>query len=1836
MNAHRVLPSSLRVVRGTSRLFVFLACFLTLGTIPADAAEDPDPQAKVAIEQFTAGPSVFIENQGQWPDDSIRFALDASGANVGLTDQGPRFQLFRKAPQAEQEHTLSLASESTSETEPSLDAQAVDMHEFRLFFHGASAVAPTGRGLSCRKFNYLIGDVANHRQAVRSYESVWYDEVFPGIALELQGQRSGLKYNFHLAPGADWRAIRLQYDGIDGLSLRDDGTLEIRIVDGWDALTDGAPCIYQEINGAKRGVAGRYTLLDDHTYGFEVTGAYDIALPLVIDPEVAWGTYLGGSASDKGYGIAVDSGGNCYLTGETASSGWVSGGWDAAHGGGSDGYVVKLDASSTHLWSTYLGGSGDDFSYAIVADSSGSCYATGYTYSSGWVSGGWDTTHNGSYDGFVVKLDASGAHQWSTYVGGSNPGRGFGVAVDSSGSCYATGCTYSPGWVSGGWDTTHNGGWDGYIVKLDTSGTHLWSTYLGGSDSEYSEVGGIAVDSSGNCYATGNTSSSGWVSGGWDTTHNGAGDSYVVKLDASGAHQWSTYLGGSGTELGYGIAADSSGNCYATGYTASLGWVTGGWDTAYSGIDSYVVKLDTSGAHQWSTYLGGLNGNVGGIAADSSGNCYATGYTSSSGWVSGGGDISHNGGTDSFIVKLDASGAHVWSSYLGGSSTERGYAIAVDSSGNCYATGYTYSSGWVDGGWDTTHNGSYDGYAIKIADTVAGSLQVTLTPPGAIAAGAQWRRRFTTTWLNSGDTESGVPAGQWNIEFKDALGYALPTTQSVAVPTGGTAAVTGAYVAADVGISWGTYLGDLGYDGGYGIAVDSGGNCYATGQTQSSGWVSSGWNTSHGGSNDAYVAKLDASGTHLWSTYMGGASGEIGYGIAVDSGGNCYATGNTSSSGWVSGGWDTTHNGSTDGYVVKLDTSGAHLWSTYLGGSNYENGFGIAVDSSGNCYATGQTESSGWVSGGWDTTYKGGRDSYIVKLDASGTHLWSTYMGGASVEIGYGIAADSSGNCYATGQTQSSGWVSGGWDTSLGGSRDGYVVKLDGSGAHQWSTYLGGSGVDHGSGIAVDSSGNCYATGQTESSGWVSSGWDTSLGGSRDGYVVKLDALGAHQWSTYLGGSGADSGGGIAADSSGNCYATGQTASSDWVSGGWDTTLGGTTDAYVLKLDTLGAHQWSSYLGGWNADYGSGMAVDSSGNCYTTGRTESSGWLSGGWDTTYGGTTDGYVVKIGKAPPTVPGNPGSTSIGTDTITWTWQDNSSSETGFKVYDDPGSSSPTTLQTTTPADTEQWQHNGLNVNTQYTFQVCATNADGDSVKTSDYTAWTLAEVPVAPVVNNPTGHTLDVAIGAAGGNPAGTVYAIQISPNVGGNTWVQTGGSVGASAAYQTAALWATTAVSGLTEATAYIFSVTAQNGAGVDTAPGPGTSLSTLDVTPPSITLTSTAGDPVGTAITVNVAISENTTDFTSGDITPVNATVGSFSGSGSSYSFTLTPSASGTFGASVGAASFTDEVGNGNTASNTLSRTADLTLPSITLTSTAGDPVGTAITVNVAISENTTDFTSGDITPVNATVGSFSGSGSSYSFTLTPSASGTFSASVGPASFTDEVGNGNTASNTLSRTADLTPPTISLTSTAGDPVGTAITVNVAISENTTNFTSGDITPVNATVGSFSGSGSSFSFTLTPSASGTFSASVGAASFTDEVGNGNTASNTLSRTADLTPPTISLTSTAGDPVSAAINVDVVLSENSIDFMAEDITSENAMVDGFSGSGSSYSFTLTPSTSGTFSASVGAASFTDEVGNANTPSNTLSRTYVAPLPFVSWPLALALTLAATAAIHRRRRK
>jgi hypothetical protein len=336
-----------------------------------------------------------------------------------------------------------------------------------------------------------------------------------------------------------------------------------------------------------------------------------------------------------------------------------------------------------------------------------------------------------------------------------------------------------------------------------------------------------------------------------------------------------------------------------------------------------------------------------------------------------------------------------------------------------------------------------------------------------------------------------------------------------------------------------------------------------------------------------------------WAVKAGGSAGEMGYGIAVDSSGNAYVTGEFSGTATF-GSTNLTSSGSYDIFIAKLSSSGSWQWVVKAGGSASDNGMGIAVDSSGNAYVTGSFYGTATF-GSTSLTSSGSQDIFIAKLSSSGSWLWAVKAGGSFGDYGRGIAVDSTGNAYATGNFKGTATFG---STSLesNGGQDIFIVKLSSSGSWQWAVKSGGSsGSDGGYGIAVDSSGNAYVTGIFAGTANFGSTSLTSSGGNVDIFIAKLSSSGSWQWAVKAGGSsGSDGGYGIAVDSSGNAYATGFFRGTATF-GSTSLVSSGSYDIFIAKLSNNGSWQWAVKAGGSSDDYGYGIAVDSSGNAYVTG-----------------------------------------------------------------------------------------------------------------------------------------------------------------------------------------------------------------------------------------------------------------------------------------------------------------------------------------------------------------------------------------------------------------------------------------------------------------------------------------------------------------------------------------------------------------------------------------------------------------------------------------------------------
>ncbi len=473
-------------------------------------------------------------------------------------------------------------------------------------------------------------------------------------------------------------------------------------------------------------------------------------------------------------------------------------------------------------------------------------------------------------------------------------------------------------------------------------------------------------------------------------------------------------------------------------------------------------------------------------------------------------------------------------------------------------------------------------------------------------------------------------SGAYRVADSHSFGFTLGAEYDRSLP-----------VVIDPVLSYSTYLGGSSYDYGNGIAVDGLGNAYVTGITFSADFPTvTPFDASWNGNYDVFVTKMNPGGDNLvYSSYFGGSGSDQGKGIAVDGAGSAYVTGITFSSDFPTASpLDGSLTGNYDAFVMKLSPSGnALVYSTYLGGSSTDDGWGIAVDGTGSAYVTGQTFSSDFPTvTPFDGSYNGGQDAFVTKFSPVGSSLvYSSYLGGSSSEVGEGIAVDGAGSAYVTGLTSSSDFPTvTPFDGTIEGVYDAFVTKVSpGGNSLVYSSYLGGSGDDGGAGIAVDGTGSAYVTGKTVSPNFPTANpFAGSLNGYYDAFVTKLSPAGnSLVYSSYLGGINGDAGKGIAVDGVGSAYVTGETSSSNFPTATpFDGSWNGNYDAFVTKLSAAGnILVYSSYLGGSNEERASGIAVDVVGSAYVTGYTQSSDFPTATpFDGSWNGAQDAFVAKV--------------------------------------------------------------------------------------------------------------------------------------------------------------------------------------------------------------------------------------------------------------------------------------------------------------------------------------------------------------------------------------------------------------------------------------------------------------------------------------------------------------------------------------------------------------------------------------------------------------------------------
>lgn len=801
-----------------SRCFTLLvALFLLSPTLQAQSAAATAAPSPVRLGFGANLPLAFEPNKGQ-TDLQVRYLARGPGYSLYLTSRETVLVLQQPGEPA------NLAGSQRS--------AAPRQQVLRLQWQGANAepafmAESPLPGIS----NYFSGsNPVNWHTHIPNFASVRLQEIYPGVDVVYYGNPGQLEYDFRVKAGADLSRIALRVSGAEKLFLDTNGDLVLQA--GGSQVRNLAPIIYQEQAGRRISRTGHYVVRAGNTVGFEVEN-YDHSKPLVIDPILRYSTYLGGSSggtedfpsiNTEGVGIAVDSFGFAYITGDTATVDFptTSGAFQTACPlapmrctARLATFVTKLNRTGTQLvYSTYLtGGFGTTFGAnlgtLIAVDQLGNAHVTGTALDD------FPTTITAlqqscafevdSACAFYTKLNFDGSQLlYSTYYGTQDrivmsTTIGRGVALDPQGNAYLTGLTHAPNLITtpGAFQRTFGGGpgfFDAFVAKFNSrlsgDASLVYGTYLGRSGDD--EGTGIAVDSSGNAYVVGTTSSNQFPH--TRSFGAGTGGTFLVKLSPGGRFLlYSNLLHGA---VGTGVALDSSRNAYITGAAMAQGFPTtsGAVQRTFGGgtSDAFVTKFNSNGsALVYSSFLGGNGADIGNsIALDAARHAFITGNTSSTNFrvTPGALQTTRHGPSDAFVTEFFVAGSGlVFSTYFGGSGTESGNGIATDPLGSAYITGQTLSGDFkvTSSAFQKTIRGaSSSGFVAKISP--AADLALTKTA-SVTHAGDNQHFNYTLHVLNKG------PESTLNVMLFDPLpegvvflSASAHGCDSLSTPAGGT------------------------------------------------------------------------------------------------------------------------------------------------------------------------------------------------------------------------------------------------------------------------------------------------------------------------------------------------------------------------------------------------------------------------------------------------------------------------------------------------------------------------------------------------------------------------------------------------------------------------------------------------------------------------------------------------------------------------------------------------------------------------------------------------------------------------------------------------------------------------------------------------------------------------------------------------------------------------------------------------------------------------------------------------------------------------------------------
>lgn len=973
--------------------------------VPAGSKETPGadlPNAK-AKEAYGVLPLSFEANSGQ-SSRKVKFLARGQGYGLFLTATGPVMSLTKNS-EKKTDLKKSLAVTGNS---PAAETAVVSWELV------AANKSPRISGLDALpgKANYFRGnDPSKWQSNVSTYSKVRYSNVYPGIDVVYYGNQRQLEYDFIVAPGKDPNRIKLNFKGATATELDAEGNLILRTRAG--DITQAKPFAYQEIAGVRQQVSANYRL-SKGVVGFSL-GNYDRSRPLVIDPVLVYSSFLGGTNGEDARAIAVDSNGNAYITGRTLSSNFpVVGGVQAAKNSVIDAFIVKVNATGNSLvYSTYLGGDGEDTGYGIKVDDQGNAYVGGSTWSSNFPTtpGALQTSKDNLGDGFVVKLNAAGSTlAYSTYLGGDDVDIINGLGLSADGSVTVTGNTSSSRFNTTVFPTPRGGS---PVFRTVDTAAH-WSPSSAGLTANAVNTFAIQPGNSSIIYAGTDAglfkSTDGGINWSFLATGVPTSNTNTVVIDPSNS---SVIYAATDTNIYKSTDGGASfslkgQNLFPTCLAIDPGVPT----TLYTGTALGLFKT-TNGGDSWAEVFYGSNAPqspyVHQVVVDpvNSNNVYVGTDTdglfktaSGNGWVhlGGSGPLPGNN-TISALALNPANPATIYAGIL----NQPNFVKSTDGGATWTAISVTYM---VNG---------------ESTFPDVGSIAIDPTTPTTIYVGSK---------VGYGVLKSVDGGATWN---QSNSGLTRLFINSVTLDPGNPAILfAGAYVFSDCFVarlnSTGSgllYLRNFGgesNESAAAVAVDSDGSAYVGGNTASTDFpVLNAFQSTPSKFGDAFLTKLNNSGDFVYSTFLGGNFFDSITAVAVNSG-RPVIVGQTSSSDFPTvNAIKSTFDGE-DAFVARFNSAGNALdFSTYLGGSNSDQALGVTLDAAGNVYVTGSTQSSDFpLQSAAQVTLGGSSDAFVTELNPAGNqYVYSTFLGGSASDQANGIAVDSTGAAYVAGVTSS-------------------------------------------------------------------------------------------------------------------------------------------------------------------------------------------------------------------------------------------------------------------------------------------------------------------------------------------------------------------------------------------------------------------------------------------------------------------------------------------------------------------------------------------------------------------------------------------------------------------------------------------------------------------------------------------------------------------------------------------------------------------------------------------------------------------------------------------------